>query len=255
MVRKNWTLEETMMVFVLYLILPPKAYDDTGAEVRQFAEAIGRTPNAVAMKLWNIAANDVNRIKLGKVGMPHASKLDKDIWNLHCEGGDRFLADSVSLLNKALARETSVTPSVTHTFVGSPEGRERETIVSQRVNQQYFRNTLLQNYESKCCITGLAVEQLLIASHIKPWKVSDPHTERLSPYNGLLLNALHDRAFDNGLITIDNNYKIRVSSKVKHSIANQEWLFRFDKMTICVPTGFPPGKEFIEYHNDVVFLQ
>jgi putative restriction endonuclease len=94
----------------------------------------------------------------------------------------------------------------------------------------------------------------LIASHIKPWSVSDPRTERLSPCNGLLLNALHDRAFDNGLITIDDSYRVRVSAKVKHNMASQEWLLRFEKVGIRVPIGFPPGKEFIEYHNDVVFL-
>jgi hypothetical protein len=66
MAQRNWTLEETTMAFALYLILSPKAYDDARTEVRQLAEAIGRTPDAVAMKLWNIAAHDENRVKMGK---------------------------------------------------------------------------------------------------------------------------------------------------------------------------------------------
>jgi putative restriction endonuclease len=255
MTRRNWTLEETMMAFALYLVLPPKDCDDTGADVRQLASALERTPDAVALKLWNIAAHDANRTKLGKVGMQHGSKLDEEIWNLYTQDSDNFLAKAALLLSDALANNRLATPSVTYAYINSPEGKEREAIVSQRINQQYFRNTLLRNYGNQCCITGLAVEQLLVASHIKPWKDSDPRTERLSPYNGLLLNALHDRAFDGGLITIDSSYRIRVSPKVKTSPASQEWLFRFDGETVTVPKDYPPGKEFIEYHNDMVFLR
>lgn len=64
-------------------------------------------------------------------------------------------------------------------------------------------------------MTGISISELLIASHIKPWKVSNNEDEKTNPRNGLCLNALHDKAFDRGLITIDKNYKIIVSSKLK----------------------------------------
>jgi putative restriction endonuclease len=254
MARRNWTLEETMMAFALYLMLPSKAYDDTGNEVQQLALAIGRTSNAVALKLWNIAANDENRMKMGRVGMPHGSRLDREIWDLYRDGGDEFLSDTVLLLSNTFAEKIAKATSITYAYINLPEGKERESLVSQRINQQYFRNTLLYNYENKCCLTGLAVEQLLVASHIKPWKDSNPITERLSPHNGLLLNALHDRAFDGGLITIDRGFRVRVSPLVKQSSVNREWLLRFEKEPIRVSKDFPPGREFIEYHNDLVFL-
>ena len=64
-----------------------------------------------------------------------------------------------------------------------------------RVNQRFFRDLILDNYQSQCCLTGIAVPDLLIASHIVPW--ADDPKNRLNPCNGLCLNALHDKAFDN----------------------------------------------------------
>ena len=71
---------------------------------------------------------------------------------------------------------------------------------AQRVGQRLFRDAVLTAYNARCCITGLAVYRLLVAGHIMPWR-EDP-SQRLNPANGLCLSALHDRAFDIGLITI-----------------------------------------------------
>ena len=87
-------------------------------------------------------------------------------------------------------------------------------MITVRVNQNYFRNALLENYDHRCCITNLGIEPLLVSSHIKPWSDADPATERLSPKNGLLLNTLHDRAFDQGLMTIGQNLHIVISSQL-----------------------------------------
>ena len=80
------------------------------------------------------------------------------------------------------------------------DGKEKERIIKTRVNQSLFRKVVLATYNNKCCITGLAQPELLIASHIIPWSVNEK--ERLNPSNGICLNALHDKAFDSGLIAI-----------------------------------------------------
>lgn len=95
---------------------------------------------------------------------------------------------------------------------------------------------------------------LLVASHIKPWAASDPKAERLAPDNGLLLNALHDKAFDQGLITITKDLKIVVSSAVSHNAPENDCLWRYNGETIAPPRRFSPRADFIEYHNDVVFI-
>ena len=75
-----------------------------------------------------------------------------------------------------------------------PKGEERETIIKARVNQSFFRSTILSSYNLKCCITGLSITDFLVASHIKPW--SKDLENRTNPHNGLCLNSIHDKAFD-----------------------------------------------------------
>ena len=99
------------------------------------------------------------------------------------------------------------------------EGKEKEALVKVRVNQSSFRKKLLKRFKGQCCITGLNVESLLVASHIKPWAESEPR-DKLAVENGLLLNTLHDHAFERHLITIDKkdkDYIVMVSNLVAES--------------------------------------
>ena len=89
-------------------------------------------------------------------------------------------------------------------------GLERVERVRTRVNQDYFRSVLLSNYGGACYLTGIDIPALLTASHIEPWAAATP-SKRLMLSNGLLLNALHDRAFDRGLIVLDDRYRVVVS--------------------------------------------
>ena len=65
---------------------------------------------------------------------------------------------------------------------------------------------------ARCAITGLAVPELLRASHIKPWAVCNTDAERLDVFNGLLLAAHLDAAFDSGFITVAYDGTVLVSS-------------------------------------------
>lgn len=73
-----------------------------------------------------------------------------------------------------------------------PAGEYRERMMKQRVGQYFFRMSVLNAYGNRCCINGLKKPELLVASHIKPWNVSDEQTERTNPSNGLCLNSFHD---------------------------------------------------------------
>ena len=253
MARRDWTHDETLMAWALYMALPAKEIDDKGHDVRLLAEALGRTPDAVALKAWNIAAHDERRLAKGKVGMQHGSRLDREVWVEYDARGDALLTEAMDLLDDALDREL-VSPGLRAVSVRVPAGTERQALVAQRVNQSYFRNRLLENYGGRCCLTGLSVASLLVASHIKPWAASDPATERLAPDNGLLLNALHDRAFDQGLITLDRELRVVVSPTVPHGDeAAERALWGLAGRSIELPRAFAPRREFVEYHNDVVF--
>lgn len=82
---------------------------------------------------------------------------------------------------------------------------EVERIVKERVGQGYFRRALLDYWSGRCPITGISDEPLLRASHIVPWAECRSDEERLDVFNGLLLAAHWDAAFDRGLVTFDDN--------------------------------------------------
>jgi predicted restriction endonuclease len=95
-----------------------------------------------------------------------------------------------------------------------PRTTEVERLVVQRVGQDLFRQGLLDLWEGRCAVTGLAVPALLRASHIKPWADCGTDAERLDVYNGLLLAPHLDAAFDAGFITVDDDGRVRTSTSL-----------------------------------------
>lgn len=106
----------------------------------------------------------------------------------------------------AVATELAALPSAS-------SKTEREATVKQRVGQQLFREGLMSLWGGRCAITGITEPKLLRASHAKPWADSTD-AERLDVYNGLLLAAHLDAAFDAGLITIAPDGLVIVSPRL-----------------------------------------
>ena len=100
-----------------------------------------------------------------------------------------------------------------------PTSTEAERLVVQRVGQTLFREALLDYWQGRCCVTGLAVPGLLRASHIKPWAVCGNDDERLDVFNGLLLAPHVDALFDGGWITFDELGQVIVSA----ALAPEAW--------------------------------
>lgn len=95
-----------------------------------------------------------------------------------------------------------------------PASTEAERRVIQRVGQDIFRDRLLDYWEGRCAISGLAVPELLRASHIKPWAHCEEDAERLDIFNGLLLAPHLDALFDLGYITARDDGEITVSESL-----------------------------------------
>ena len=93
-----------------------------------------------------------------------------------------------------------------------PRTTEAERLVVQRIGQDIFRRGLLEYWDGRCPITGLAVPGLLRASHIKPWADCDSDAERLDVCNGFLLAPHLDAAFDSGFITIARDGTVLLSN-------------------------------------------
>ncbi len=133
------------------------------------------------------------------------------------------------------------------------EGKTKEAIVKLRVNQHFFRKMILAAYNSKCCITGLPLEKLLVASHIVPWAKDSKN--RLNPQNGLCLNALHDKAFDSGLLTIDESYHVVLSKEILALDNKTIKLIRdTEGVKISFPNRFMPRQDFLQYHRENIFI-
>ena len=73
---------------------------------------------------------------------------------------------------------------------------------------------MIKKFDNKCAVTGINVEEILIASHIIPWRHSNDD-ERLDVDNGILLSPLYDSLFDKNLISFEDNGKIIISEKVQ----------------------------------------
>ena len=92
-----------------------------------------------------------------------------------------------------------------------PRATEVERLVIQRVGQDIFRAGLLEYWDGRCAVTGLAVPELLRASHIKRWADCETDAERLDVFNGILLAPHLDALFDGGFITFRSDGDVAVS--------------------------------------------
>ena len=113
---------------------------------------------------------------------------------------------------------------------------------------------VLANYTTKCAITAIDLPQLLLASHILPWSKNEEH--RLNPENGICLSALYDKAFDKGIIGINKNYEVILSStlkKKKDTLFFKNHFAPIENLKITKPVKYLPRKELLEYHLDTVF--
>lgn len=110
---------------------------------------------------------------------------------------------------QAIDAQSSASSNPQYPFMDSAlTDTERDALIKARIGQSDYRNDLLA-YWGGCAVTDCSVPELLRASHIKPWRVASP-TERLDPFNGLLLTPNLDLAFDQGLISFDDQGQILI---------------------------------------------
>lgn len=249
---KNWNSIELTLTLNLYYKIPFSKINYKHAEIIKLASVINRTPSAVALKLVNFARLDP-ALKARKIsGMKHGAKTDVEIWHEYYGDLEGLAYKSETIIAEYKNKPIEITSGID--LVSLPKvGKEREALIKVRVNQQFFRSAILASYENKCCITGLNIPSLLVASHIIPWSKDEKNRMNLS--NGLCLNPLHDKAFDLGLITITPSYEIKLSASL-HKSSNstaKEFLLQFDAKTINLPYKYLPDKKFLEYHNSNIF--
>ena len=255
MSKRNWTREELIVAFNLYCKIPFGRIHNRNPEIISLAKAIGRSPSAVAWKLSNFARLDPSLKRRGVVGARHGGKGDVEVWDEFSGNWEQLAFESERLLAQISGRKIEDALKADDEYLPA-EGKERRSFVRVRVNQNFFRASVLAAYDSRCCITGLAVPELLNASHIVPWSVDSKN--RVNPRNGLCLNAIHDRAFDRGLLTVTPDYRVRLSPALKlipSDKAARQFLSSYEGVRIRLPHRFLPDPALLDYHNEHVLIK
>ena len=97
---------------------------------------------------------------------------------------------------------------------GELRGTEVERWVRQRLGQQAFRGAMLDYWGNACAVTGIAIPEVLRASHAKPWADCASDAERLDVFNGFLLSANLDALFDRFLVSFDDAGELLIAPRI-----------------------------------------
>jgi putative restriction endonuclease len=242
MPNRPWTRTELLQVLHLYCVTSFGKIHARNPEIVLLAKLIDRTPSSVALKMTNFAGLDPT---IARTGMSNHSKLDKAVWTDFFNNMDAFLNEAETPEDRGELSEPQIE------FIHATRaGIDVMRITKTRVNQTFFRKLILASYDNKCALTGIDTPELLVASHIVPWSVDI--SSRTNPANGICLNALHDRAFDEGLITFDRDLSILYSPRMPP--VTKDSLMSFGDTKMRLPSKFVPEAKFLDYHRSTVFI-
>jgi len=250
MARNNWTEEQITVVLYEYCRNPFGHFSATKQFVKDLAQLLGRSPGAVVRKVGNLASFDPQMKARGVGGLSHTGKLDEEVWKKYFGHWDQLVYDAEVLLAKF--RNKDFEDSLAIDIRDLPHGNEHIQEVKRRINQSFFRNTVLSSYENRCCITGINNSKLLHACHIIGW--SDDEENRTNPQNGLCLNILFHKAYDENLIGISPDYEVFVSddflgTKLDYvDSSTKKYVRSINKRKMLMPKRFLPDRDLLAIH-------
>lgn len=248
--QRGWTRDELLVALRLYLFTPFGKLHQKNPEIIDLARRLGRTPSALGMKACNFAGLDPEFLRTNRKGLSGAANADRAIWA-------EFTADSESIAAQAedaFARLQGSTALPDVDILHMPAGAtDILRLVRVRRVQSFFRAAVLTSYGSRCAISGLSIPELLVASHIIPW--GHNVARRADPTNGICLNALFDRAFDRGLITLDEDLRVVVSRQLRAAITSANLRCSLDEVAgrVIQPLRLTPDPSALAYHRAHVF--
>ena len=135
---------------------------------------------------------------------------------------------------------------------------EEEIARNIKIRDQGFRKAIVKLYEHRCALCGIRMmtsegHTVVEAAHIKPW--SESHDD--SPTNGMSLCRLCHWSFDEGLMSVGNNYEVLVSKRVATENNYPGHILSLSDRVIFKPDGeaFWPGQENLGWHRDKIFTR
>lgn len=241
----KWTREHEIITLDLYCRIPFNKANNSNKEIQEIAQLLGRSVNSVKMKIGNFGSFDPELKRRGIGGLDGTSQLDENIWNEYYGHWNQLAYDAKALISQYKGKTIEEVSGIEDTKL--PQGKERERIVKQRINQTFFRNAVLTSYSMQCCITGINEPKLLEASHILSW--AEDEENRTNPSNGLCMNALMHKAYDSYLLSVSPDYTIYISEKLLENESasgkNLDFFRKVNGEKIILPNRFLPSKDFL----------
>lgn len=181
------------------------AYDEEPDFFSDFPEYSGWLKNETHEKIWKLnIIPPVNEFvfQKDKAGIIYCS--------VYIDGKDESSSLAIFFNNEKIKK---VIQKYSIEFETNDVNRitERMQQTLARIGQGEYREQMKKLWNESCAVTGCNIQEILIASHAKPWKICSD-AERVDPHNGLLLSANLDALFDKGLITFDKEWKIIFAS-------------------------------------------
>lgn len=190
---------------------------------------------------------DLIQICKGISGLVHGAKMEEEIWKEFRENPEQLAYESEKIISKLQGK--SIEKIIDTNDL--PQGKEREIIIKQRINQSFFRMTVLSSYNNRCCISGIGNIDLLEACHIVGW--SENTANRTNPPNGLCMNSFFHKAYDKLFIAISPDLTIIISDELlQNTVDNKfrKYLECINGEKIIMPNKFLSKKEFLQVHYE-----
>jgi len=240
----SWSREDIVIAYALYCVTPLKQIRPTNKVIQQVSDIIPHSVASIVMRMQNFRYLDP---RVGS-GLRNVAKADKLIY-------EEFKHDwgSLSIEAETLTGLDLFDATPLHGARPLSDLTDHRRVTRERL---FFKKAVFSAYDDRCYISGCAVPTMLVASHIKPYSKCRSEADRVSPDNGICLNTFYDKAFDSGLITITPSMKVFVSPQILNAPQDAftaRWLASLEGRVLHLPPRFPPRRELLEYHNDVIF--
>lgn len=246
--RGNWSEEETLVLFNAFFSENVKEFSNLNSKITlKYSSILGRSVGAVKAKMENIrTANPAYKLK-----KTNSARFVYDVWSQLERDYRGMLAMIGNAASAYLENHDLVSNEVAIGKIDFNPGANDIRECRVRKGQAVFRFNVANNFERRCCITGIEEGSLLVASHIKPWSESTPE-EMTDPGNGLFLNRLHDGLFDKHLMTIDQDMRILYSDGLENSMPEDvfdSFFKRYEGRKIAKPVNFEINFDYLAHHN------
>lgn len=182
---------------------------------------------------------------VGRLGLAPAGEAPPGASSVGLAESPQTLLRALRLLKTLAAHPVGQLSAEVDARLSRIPATERTREVRGRIGQDVFREALMEFWDRSCALSGMVLPpELLRASHAKPWKQSSD-SEKLDPFNGLLLAVRYDALFDKGLIAFDDDGRLLVSPALDQATREFVVLREPMRLRFVVPGHLP----YLRYHR------